>query len=157
MTTNSDTVESTEPEPQYPVHPDDLARWERPTKDFYISCQSHCCKKDGCKYNFKGCPVKTGQVVQDYPCEQCTWPIEDALRWADRNRFAQPGEIGHSVVFGLKRDNTDGRGQMADMPTDAQVNRAVTDALAGLTINGWSLTRVLGATEDPDDENEDED
>ena len=37
----------------------------------YRCCQSHCCVTHGCKYSHKGCPVETGKVVQDHPCEAC--------------------------------------------------------------------------------------
>jgi hypothetical protein len=32
---------------------------------------SHCCKRHGCKYGDKDCPVVSGSVKQDYPCEWC--------------------------------------------------------------------------------------
>lgn len=32
----------------------------------------HCCLRHGCKYgDDEGCPVATGQQVQDHPCEFC--------------------------------------------------------------------------------------
>ena len=43
----------------------------------YHSCQSHCCSIHGCKYGLTGCPVVSGEVVQDYLCEQCSWVLED--------------------------------------------------------------------------------
>ena len=37
--------------------------------------QTHCCFKHGCKYGFdaiqKECPVYTGKIQQEYPCEDC--------------------------------------------------------------------------------------
>lgn len=138
----------------YPVHPDDLARGERPTATFYISCQSHCCVRHGCKYNFKGCPVKTAQVTQDHPCEQCTWEIDDAARY-DGSGYSKPGEVGYSVVFGLKRENAAKGEEMLDMPTSAQVHAAVKEALDGLSINGWALTRLIGADDIEDDDEDD--
>ena len=33
--------------------------------------KAHCCNKHGCKYGDSGCPVKSGNVSQDYPCEYC--------------------------------------------------------------------------------------
>lgn len=39
---------------------------------------SHCCKVHGCEYSSGNCPVETGQVEQDYPCESCDYVgIED--------------------------------------------------------------------------------
>lgn len=32
---------------------------------------SHCCKEHGCKYGEDNCPVVTGQVVQQFRCEEC--------------------------------------------------------------------------------------
>jgi hypothetical protein len=34
---------------------------------------THCCTDHGCKYNYLGedCPVTTGEVEQEYPCEYC--------------------------------------------------------------------------------------
>lgn len=31
--------------------------------------QTHCCKKHGCKYGDKDCPVVTGEVKQNFDCE----------------------------------------------------------------------------------------
>lgn len=31
----------------------------------------HCCKEHGCKYMDSDCPVVTGEVEQEYPCEDC--------------------------------------------------------------------------------------
>jgi hypothetical protein len=33
--------------------------------------RTHCCAKHGCKYGSPGCPVVSGELVQDYPCEVC--------------------------------------------------------------------------------------
>lgn len=139
----------------FPEHPDDVAG--RGVVRNYYACQSHCCASHGCKYGFKGCPVTTGLVVQDYSCEDCTYALDDSARWTGVG-YAQPGEIGKRVTFGLRREDK----TMTDMPTDQQVAAAVAEALAGLSINGWSLTRVLGtdvtadgaADDDWDDEDE---
>ncbi len=32
---------------------------------------SHCCARHGCKYSHPRCPVLTGRLPQEYPCEQC--------------------------------------------------------------------------------------
>lgn len=32
---------------------------------------SHCCIVHGCKYGKPDCPVKTREVGQEYPCEEC--------------------------------------------------------------------------------------
>lgn len=31
--------------------------------------ESHCCKRHGCKYGDKDCPVVSGEAMQDYSCE----------------------------------------------------------------------------------------
>ena len=33
--------------------------------------RTHCCSQHGCKYNNKDCPVVSGDIKQDYPCEDC--------------------------------------------------------------------------------------
>lgn len=37
-------------------------------KDKWGVHRTHCCKKHGCKYGDKDCPVELGLIVQDYPC-----------------------------------------------------------------------------------------
>jgi hypothetical protein len=33
---------------------------------------THCCASHGCKYGKDGdCPVVSGRIVQEYPCEEC--------------------------------------------------------------------------------------
>lgn len=39
--------------------------------------RSHCCKRHGCKYGSPGCPVLSGELVQDHPCEVCEFDTED--------------------------------------------------------------------------------
>jgi hypothetical protein len=141
----------------FPVNPADLAAGEVPEKQFYRSCPSHCCVRHGCKYAYKGCPVKTGQVTQDHPCEQCTYEIDDAAYYGTGSGYSKPGEVGYSLVLGLKRIDAATGEEMVDMPTSEQVNDAVREALAGLTVNGWSLTRILGTTDDTDDTDDEDD
>jgi len=38
---------------------------------------SHCCLRHGCKYGDENCPVENGRVVQEYPCEQCSYEKEE--------------------------------------------------------------------------------
>jgi len=33
--------------------------------------RTHCCWLHGCKYGDKDCPVVTGEIKQEYPCEDC--------------------------------------------------------------------------------------
>jgi hypothetical protein len=33
--------------------------------------RTHCCSRHGCKYGEDNCPVVTGEVIQEYPCEYC--------------------------------------------------------------------------------------
>ena len=33
--------------------------------------KSHCCLIRGCKYDESNCPVVTGIVIQEQPCEDC--------------------------------------------------------------------------------------
>jgi hypothetical protein len=48
---------------------------ERPVENGDVGVHAaHCCKDHGCSYgNEKTCPVVTGQVAQEYPCEECEW------------------------------------------------------------------------------------
>lgn len=41
------------------------------SKDRYGVHQTHCCVMHGCKYGNSDCPVVTGEIVQEYPCEDC--------------------------------------------------------------------------------------
>ena len=34
-----------------------------------MSHETHCCKRHGCKYGDKNCPVVLGNVKQEYGCE----------------------------------------------------------------------------------------
>ena len=99
----------------------------------YISGPSHCCKLHGCKYGLKGCPVSNGSVVQEYPCELCTWDLEDA------GRVYQTNELGTRVAIGYQRRDQ----ELTAMPTDEQVLDALAKALGDLEIApGWHITFV---------------
>ena len=37
---------------------------------------SHCCRAHGCAYGDEDCPVETGAELQEYPCESCTYEVE---------------------------------------------------------------------------------
>jgi hypothetical protein len=56
--------------------------------------RTHCCIYHGCKYGWalalKGetCPVTTGQVVQEYPCEQCSWAEDE---WNEAVQLIEAG------------------------------------------------------------------
>lgn len=40
-------------------------------KDHYGVHQTHCCFVDGCKYCDDDCPVVSGEIAQEYNCEDC--------------------------------------------------------------------------------------
>ena len=40
-------------------------------KNQYGVHRTHCCIKHGCKYNDKDCPVVSGEIKQDYLCQDC--------------------------------------------------------------------------------------
>jgi len=41
-------------------------------KENYGVHKSHCCAIHGCKYGDKDCPVVSGEVFQEYECEECS-------------------------------------------------------------------------------------
>jgi hypothetical protein len=41
-----------------------------PKEDWGVH-RTHCCLEHGCKYWDRNCPVITGQIKQDYECEDC--------------------------------------------------------------------------------------
>jgi hypothetical protein len=45
------------------------------SKDYGVHIE-HCCKKHGCKYGNKDCPVINGIAEQKYPCESCDYEKE---------------------------------------------------------------------------------
>lgn len=38
---------------------------------------AHCCKWHGCKYGDDDCPVYSGEVEQEYLCEDCDWELRE--------------------------------------------------------------------------------
>lgn len=36
--------------------------------------RTHCCIIHGCKYHDENCPVTSGEIEQEYPCEDCNDP-----------------------------------------------------------------------------------
>jgi hypothetical protein len=38
---------------------------------------AHCCKWHGCKYGDPDCPVASGEVEQEYQCEDCWHILKD--------------------------------------------------------------------------------
>lgn len=125
----------------YPIHPKDLpgAAPGEDSRSFYRSCPSHCCFEHGCKYQHPGCPVETGAVAQDHPCEQCTDDLDDAAAYG--HGYSNPGEVGFTVLFAAKR--TDGNTPMGSLPSRAHVAGVVSQALAGLDLgDGWTIARI---------------
>jgi len=35
--------------------------------------RTHCCVLHGCKYGHDECPVVSGEILQEYPCEDCDY------------------------------------------------------------------------------------
>lgn len=46
-----------------------------------MSCASHCCKRHGCKYAYKNCPVMAGTEEQEFPCESCDYETEHKFEY----------------------------------------------------------------------------
>jgi hypothetical protein len=40
---------------------------------------AHCCKWHGCKYGDLDCPVVSGEVKQEYLCEDCYEDLENEV------------------------------------------------------------------------------
>ena len=40
-------------------------------KSRYGVHRTHCCILHGCKYGDEDCPVRSGEIKQDYTCESC--------------------------------------------------------------------------------------
>jgi hypothetical protein len=38
---------------------------------------AHCCKWHGCKYGDLDCPVVSGEVEREYPCEDCSYYLKE--------------------------------------------------------------------------------
>ena len=52
---------------------------------------SHCCAKHGCKYCDEACPVETGRLQQEHPCEDCpthTWTVTPSTPALLRGKYA---------------------------------------------------------------------
>lgn len=41
----------------------------------------HCCAEHGCCYGDADCTVKTGVLVQSFPCEMCSWAEKEISFW----------------------------------------------------------------------------
>ena len=53
-------------------------------KERYGVHQTHCCILHGCKYGNEDCPVASGEILQEYPCESCV-------------RYFKPG-VAHKIT-----------------------------------------------------------
>lgn len=47
---------------------------------------THCCYRHGCEYGDRDCPVRSGEHVQEYPCEQCDFDAGERAYWIMRLR-----------------------------------------------------------------------
>lgn len=66
----------------------------------------HCCKKHGCKYNDRTCPVETGAKLQSYPCEDCeNQEREDRHKLEELKKLVKGAEkrIDGLLPAGIKR------------------------------------------------------
>lgn len=64
---------------------------------------THCCKIHGCKYGDEDCPVVNGEEVQEYPCEDCSEPLE--IRLYSFEDIQKAFKAGCMVYY----DDNDGR------------------------------------------------
>ena len=62
---------------------DEILKEEHENKENWGVHQSHCCKDHGCKYGDPYCPVINDEVIQDHPCEMCSWAEQDRERLND--------------------------------------------------------------------------
>lgn len=69
-------------------------------KSKYGVHQTHCCIIHGCKYGDEDCPVESGEIEQDYDCEDCDDHYGDFFL-ADSQFFGKTKE-GKRVIGRLK-------------------------------------------------------
>ena len=67
-----------------------------------MSHTTHCCQRHGCKYGIgSACPVETGILEQEYPCESCSGEehikIVGFHHWSGGD--AVPAEIAGLIKF----------------------------------------------------------
>ncbi len=56
--------------------------------------RSHCCVLHGCKYVDVDCAVASWEVVQEFPCVDCTWGEDgEELEVRVETSFGQPGDL----------------------------------------------------------------
>lgn len=64
---------------------------------------THCCAVHGCKYGDRGCPVVSGEIRQEYACEDCRpgiFPGERRVVGVDSDEFDQIlNETRHHLVM----------------------------------------------------------
>lgn len=94
-------------------------------KERYGVHQTHCCVMHGCKYGNSDCPVVTGEIIQEYPCEDCPSGYKPGMRVQmsiDNDNFTKLQEnilsyypfkvdemniaVGYTVVFTNKKKET---------------------------------------------------
>lgn len=67
--------------------------------------RTHCCAIHGCKYRDDDCPVVTGEIEQDYLCEDCNLDgirsIKE-LKWRLRMRGTELEERILAIAWGLR-------------------------------------------------------
>ena len=61
---------------------------------------THCCKRHGCKYGDKDCPVANGRLEQQYPCESCDDPDIQRMESDQRHLDALPILISFIQTLG---------------------------------------------------------
>lgn len=73
-------------------------------KSKYGVHRTHCCKKHGCKYGDEDCPVVTGKIKQDYPCEDCYYDMDENMQIVKENVWVIMDKTHKIIAKGTPRN-----------------------------------------------------
>lgn len=72
---------------------------------------THCCFEHGCKYMDPDCPVATGKLNQEYPCEDCYGDMHE-----EKRKDIEAHLLGMSAEVINKRNDCTGWMFLAEKP-----------------------------------------
>jgi hypothetical protein len=109
---------------------------------------THCCRIHFCKYYPDGskCPVKTGEEVQMYPCEVCTYEGDDG------GINLEPGEVVYTLKIVARRAPDNEVEGMQWLPNPTDVRDAFLPAVERINADsGWNVRALKIPGEDYED------